>query len=94
MNIGAFANTGVFISYRCRLTKVLADAARVEKGSKGGGGRVRLSNVDTGELSGFKDELICRFILAVDMDGPAFLEREQWDWVWMGTGRSELICMQ
>ena len=35
--IGAFANTVTFISYRCRLTKVLADATRGEKGSKGGG---------------------------------------------------------
>ena len=26
-----------------------------------------LSNVDTGELAGFKDELICHFILAADI---------------------------
>ena len=49
---------------------------------------MRLLNVHTGELMGFKDELICHFILAVEMvrdgirefvndtDGPAFLERE------------------
>ena len=27
-----------------------------------------------------------------DADGPAFLER--WDWVWMGTGRSEFATVQ
>ena len=49
---------------------------------------MRLSNVDTGELAGFKNKLICCFKLAADMvdggiwefvnvtDGPAFLERE------------------
>ena len=57
-------------------------------GSKGGGGPVRLSEVDTWELAGFQNPLICRFMLAEDMvvggvrefmnntDGPAFLERE------------------
>ena len=30
---------------------------------------MRLSNVDTGELARFKEKLICRFILAVDMVG-------------------------
>ena len=67
---------------------MLAGAAREEMGSKGGGGRMRLSDVDTRELAGFQNELICRFILAAnmvgdgiqefvnDMDGPAFLERE------------------
>ena len=49
---------------------------------------MRLSDFDTRELAGFQNELICHFILAVDlvggsvqefvndMDGPAFLERE------------------
>jgi hypothetical protein len=49
---------------------------------------VRLSNVDTRELTGFKNYLKCRFILAANVvggviwefmhnaDGPAFLERE------------------
>ena len=49
---------------------------------------MRLSNVDTWELAGFWNQLICRFILAADVvgdgirefvddrDGPAFLERE------------------
>ena len=45
---------------------------------------MRISDVDTKELAGFKHKLICRFILAADMvqefvnntDGPAFLERE------------------
>jgi hypothetical protein len=49
---------------------------------------VRLSNVDTGRLSGLKYKLICCFKLAADMlgdgirefvndtDGPVFLERE------------------
>ena len=67
---------------------MLADAAWGETGSKGGGGRVRLSNVDTKELAGFTDKLICSFILAEDMvgddirkffndtNGPAFPERE------------------
>ena len=77
-----------FFCCRNRLTKVLAGAARGEKGSKGRGGRVRLSNVDTGRLTGLKYKLICHFKLAVDMvgdgirefvndmDEPAFLERE------------------
>jgi hypothetical protein len=51
------ANTVAFISYRCRLIKVLGGATRGGKGSKGEGGRVRLLNVDTGELAGFKDKL-------------------------------------
>ena len=67
---------------------MLAGATREKKGSKGGGGQVRLSNVDTGELAEFKNKLICHFLLAADrirggiwefvndMDGPAFLERE------------------
>ena len=53
-------------------------------GSKSGGGLVRLSDVDTWELAGFQNQLICRFMLAADvvgagiqefvnnMDGPAF----------------------
>ena len=47
-------------------------------GSKGGGGPVRLSNVDTWELAGFQNELIRHFMLAADVvgDRPAFLERE------------------
>ena len=77
-----------FISCRGRLTKVLAGAAREQTGSKGGGGRVRLSDVDTRKLAGFQNELICNFILAVDMvewhlgvflkdtDGTSYLERE------------------
>ena len=47
------ASTVAFISCRGRLTKMLAGAARAETGSKGGGGRVRLSDVDTWELAGF-----------------------------------------
>ena len=39
-------STVAFISCRGRLTKVLAGAARGEMGSKGGGGRVKLSDVD------------------------------------------------
>ena len=46
-----------FISCGIRLTKVLADAGRRKTGSKGGGGRVRLSNVDTGEMAGFQNVL-------------------------------------
>ena len=57
-------------------------------GSKGGGGPVRLSDVDTWELAGFQNQLTRRFMLAADVvgggirkfvydtDGPAFLERE------------------
>ena len=82
------ANTVDFISCRRRLTKVLAGAAKREKGSKGGGDCVRLLDVDTGRLSGLKCKLICRFKLVADMvgdgirefvndmDRPAFLERE------------------
>ena len=77
-----------FISCRSRLTKLLAGAARGGKGTKGGGGRVRLLDVDTGRPSGLNYRLICRFKLAADvirggirefvndMDRPAFLERE------------------
>ena len=60
-------NTVAFIS--CRLTKVLAGAARGKKGSKGGGGRVRLLDVDIRRLSGLKYKLICHFKLATDMVG-------------------------
>ena len=45
------ANTVPFISYRCRLTYLLSDGTRGENGSKGEGGRVRPSNVDTGRLT-------------------------------------------
>ena len=49
---------------------------------------MRLSDVDTWELAGFQNQLICCFMLAADVvgggiqefvnntDGPAFLERE------------------
>ena len=47
------ANIVAFISCRGRLTTVLAGATRGEMGSKSGGGRVRLSDVDTWELAGF-----------------------------------------
>ena len=36
-------------------------------GSKGGGGLVRLSDVYTWELAGFQNELIRRFMLAVNV---------------------------
>ena len=77
-----------FISGKGRLTSGLAGAARGGTGSKGGGGPVRLSDVDTRELAGFQNELIHRFMLASDVvgggiwefmnnaDRPAFLERE------------------
>ena len=29
-----------------------------------------------------------------DTDGPAFLERELWDWVWMGTGRLDFMTVK
>ena len=64
---------------------MLAGCTRGQNGSKGGGGRVRLSNVDARRLTGLK--LICvsnwrrtwsgciqEFVN--DTDGPAFLERE------------------
>jgi hypothetical protein len=66
---------------------VLAGAARGEKKIKGGGGRVRLLDVDNGRLSGLKYNLICLFRLAAEMVRggieefvndtyrPAFLER-------------------
>ena len=77
-----------FISCRSRLIKVLAGAAREEKGSKYRVGRVRLPHVDMGRLSGLKYKLICCFKLEAYMvwdrikvlvnytDGPAFFERE------------------
>ena len=64
---------------------MLAGVARREKGSKGGGGRVRLLDVDTRRLWGLKYKLICLFKLDMvrggirdfvnDTDGPAFLEK-------------------
>ena len=68
---------------------MLAGATRGKTASKGGGGRVRLLDVDTRELTGFQNELICCFILAVDMvrdgiqefvndkDGPASIPWHQ-----------------
>ena len=56
-----------FISCRSTLTKMLADAAMGENGSKGGKGRVRLPDVDTERLSGLKYKLVCHFKLAADM---------------------------
>ena len=44
-----------FIGSRGRLTKVLVGATKGETGSKGGGGRVKLSDVDTRELVGFQN---------------------------------------
>ena len=52
-----------FISCRCRLTIWLADAARVEKGSGGEGGQVRLLDVNTRRLSRLKYKLVYKFIL-------------------------------
>ena len=46
---------------------MLAGTARGGTGSKGGGGPVRLSDVDTWELAGFQNELICSFMLVADM---------------------------
>ena len=48
---------------------MLAGAAKGETGSKGGGGPVRLSDVDTWELAGFQNELICHFMLGEDVLG-------------------------
>ena len=64
-----------FISYRQRLAKVLTGAARGKKGSKGGGVRVRISNVHTerlavGMIGGGIREIVN------DTDRPSFLERE------------------
>jgi hypothetical protein len=36
-------------------------------GSKGGGGLVRLSDFDIWELTGLQNQLICCFMLAVDV---------------------------
>ena len=63
-----------FISCRGRLIKVLGGAARGKTGSKGGEGRVRLSDVDIREWVGFQNELIGRFILAADMVGGGIRE--------------------
>ena len=74
------ANTVAFISHTSRQTVMLAGAM--------GGGKVRLPNVNTGRLSGLKNELVCHFKLVVNMveggawdflygmDAPAFLKRE------------------
>ena len=50
---------------------MLGGAARGQTGSKGRGGQVRLTDVDTWELVGFQNKLICHFILAVNMVGVA-----------------------
>ena len=52
----------------------MAGASTGKKESKSEGGRVRLSNVDTRDLAGFEDELICSFILAADMVGGRIRE--------------------
>jgi hypothetical protein len=66
---------------------------------------VRLMNVDTRVLARFYNQLICSFILAADVVGVAseslwMSQTDQhswkgsgWDWVWMGTGRSEYMTM-
>ena len=46
---------------------MLAGAARGGTGSKGEGGPVRLSDVDTWELAEFQNELIRHFMLAADV---------------------------
>ena len=51
--------------------KVLADAARGKRESMGGGGWVRLLDIDTGLLSGLKHKLKCRFKLSADIVGVA-----------------------
>ena len=53
---------------------MLAGAATGETGSKGGGGRVKLFDVDTWELVGFQNELIRRLMLAADMVGGGIQE--------------------
>ena len=47
-------------------------------GSKGGGGLVMLSDVDTWELVGFQNQLICCFMLAADMVGVVKGNRTQY----------------
>ena len=48
---------------------MLAGPAKGGKGSKGGGGQGRLSDVDTRRLSGLKYKFICCFKLVVVKDG-------------------------
>ena len=48
---------------------MLAGAAREENRNKGGGGQVKLSNVDTRGLSGLENKLMCCFKLVADMFG-------------------------
>ena len=43
-------------------------------GSKGGGGLVRLWDVDTWELAGFQNKLIRRFMLVADVVGGSIWE--------------------
>ena len=63
------ANTVAFISCRGILTIVLAGAIRGEKVCGGGGGRVRLIDVDTGRLLGLKYELAVDNSLLVSTSG-------------------------
>ena len=78
------AKTVAFISCRGRLTIMLASATRGKKGSRDGGSKVRLPDVDTERLLEL-NVLVCSFELAVDVvggdirefvndvDGPTFL---------------------
>jgi hypothetical protein len=63
------ANTVAFISCRSRLTIILVGAAKGEKGNGGGGGQVKLPDVNTEKLSDLKYELVCHFKLTAHMDG-------------------------
>ena len=56
-----------------------------------------LPGIDTGKLSGLKYKLICRLKLAADLVGVGIREsvnETEWNWVWMGTCRSEFMTMQ
>ena len=65
--VAFLANTVAFINCRGRLTIMLAAAARGKKRSGIGENQVRLLDIDTRRLLGFKDELVCHSELAADI---------------------------
>ena len=97
------ARTAVFISWRGRLTPVLAGAARGETGSRGGEVRWSYWMFIPGNWRDFKTSwyaiscwrwtwsgVVSGSLWITQMD-QHFWKVSWWDWVWMGTGRSEWV---
>ena len=69
------------------MTIKFAGAARGKKGSKGGGGRVRLSDFDIGRLSGLKYKLVCHFTWVANMVEGGIKKEMMWmdHYFWKGS---------